>query len=795
MVEVSRATMEQFVQYFGTGLRIVAMHPEGGPHTLCGSIDNAIALNGQGFNLYFTANPATGAGVQGLTSIRYVYTDIDPAEGVDPAQVADTMHAAGATVYGSGRGQVGMLRLSRDHPVGDYQLAQVVNRGLAAHYGGDKQVNSPAHLLKLPGSYAWMSATKLAAGYHHTVTGGLRTVEAPVDLDALLGFFGGAAIAQMDLTHTDHAGPTDLSIAANRAGRVTDAIDMSAIFAQMLKDVADMTTNEVAAKEAIFSTPFVVHGRGTAKGTREEKCERVWRTEWTKALLATEGTRASRAHGRTLWNSLTHVAGAPVRAGWYNDDEEPVRPQHPEAGSTTTTKIPGLLGSLTDYLYHSARHPIWEVALATALTHLAGITGRVYRTPEDASLGMYTMLILPSGVGKSGGATGWGLILRELAAGGVSPHVLGMFEGPGSIVSAAGVHKSLEEQPSAYWILRDGSSLLQAMGSRSTNERFQTLLTAMLDLYASRSHQLIGKTRRSKAEDSTAGSKGPNMALMIDTQPEPFAASLDRELVAKGLISRMLCMRYEGDRPFARRSLPPAPPVQLIADLKALFLLCAESNALGRVTRVPFGEQTAADTLYTLDDKYNVRINKDKLNSGPWTRASLKIEQLATLIAVCRDPHNPAILTSDVEFGRRLVEPDSEHMYSLLSDGGIGQGADVRENRVIQLMRNYSKLTAAQRKDQKVPVLVTEFGFVVPLRYLVKRLSSTTPFLDKAERDTPAEIVEKTLRGLVRAGSLREVPAAEVQQRCMAARPEYKIRNALEQPFYQLTDWSPDFTA
>ena len=100
--------MERFCKYFGEGIRIVAMDPEGGPHTTCSTLEQAVQLNKDGNNIYFTANPATDAGVAGLTSIRFVYTEVDPDGTNNPAQIADSMYEDGLTVWGTGRGQVGL---------------------------------------------------------------------------------------------------------------------------------------------------------------------------------------------------------------------------------------------------------------------------------------------------------------------------------------------------------------------------------------------------------------------------------------------------------------------------------------------------------------------------------------------------------------------------------------------------------------------------------------------------------------------------------------------------------------
>lgn len=786
--------LQQFLDFFGPDIRIVSMHYEGGPQTVCRSIDEIRNANAAQQNIYYSANPATGSGRLGLKSLRFCTIDVDPQPGLDLNAQADLMHSHGLTVYNSGRGRVGLLRLASEQPLSTYERVQEVNRHLNQIYRGDTQVNSPAHLLKLPGTYAWMSAKKV--GYAHAWTGDLRIGRAAVSLESLEKQLNITPPIELNITPKLGFEAEQLKQVLGALLNITAHTDMSAIWMRMLFIAAEFTTDEKIVRDVLFSSPFVTHGEPPSSGypTREAKCEQRWDQEWRRALEQTEGVRRQRAHGRKVWEQVTHINHMPMKPDPEDYDDD-TQVQQSAMEPFKLPRPPGLLGEITDYFEASAQIPIREVALAGAITYLSGLVGRCYRTETDASLGLYTVLIMPSGMGKNAAKRGPTRIEKAiLRTGKFQQTALENYHGQDDFGSAQGMWQMLKAWPSRYCVVEDASDMVAAMGSKGSQANRKAILPALLTAYATDSDSRVGTKWLSKKEDSNDGVIGPNMSMLFDIQPEAFSESLDPTLIAKGLVSRLLCIRYYGKKPFNRETPPPAVPGSIVNQMLHLYQKLAMAMAQypqhGSI-KVPMSVE--ARELYTTFNRAYTTIGNNYDNEGPtavYQRAALKILQLATLCAVLRNPDDPVVIPQDLQFAHTLVDYDARETHRLLTSGSIGQGASVREARIVEVMHKYRDMTEKQRRDEKSPRTLIPYGTLVPSRFLVRRLKNSSAFEDRNK--SPTQVIQETLRFMsMPGGGLRKLEAVDVMEK-LPINVRTRTRG-LEQDFYQMIEWNPLF--
>lgn len=161
------------LSFLSDAIHLVAIHPDGGPPRAQWFGDDraraeawANIQNGEGFNVYFTANKVrpelnkkpTKKDIEG---VRYCFVDIDPP--FDEGEVWAKAHRFGlpSIAIHSGNGLQLLWRVEDGRSV---EQCELINRGLVDAFGGDKGCWNVDRLLRVPGTINHPNATKRAKG-------------------------------------------------------------------------------------------------------------------------------------------------------------------------------------------------------------------------------------------------------------------------------------------------------------------------------------------------------------------------------------------------------------------------------------------------------------------------------------------------------------------------------------------------------------------------------------------------------------------------------------------------------
>jgi hypothetical protein len=408
---------------------------------------------------------------------------------------------------------------------------------------------------------------------------------------------------------------------------------------------------------------------------------------------------------------------------------------------------PGAAGEIARFMHRTSYSPIAEVSITAVLGLLAGVCGRAYRTPTDKDLALYLILVAKSGVGKDHLHEAIPMMLRLSEA----PLAEGFCRAQ-DFVSGEALHKEVLREPGFLYLQGEFGRKLKRM-SNPQDTPMQSFRTTMLNAYGKR--YMEGKSY-SRAEDSLIGVEWPALSFLGETTPGTFLECLTEDMMADGFLSRFLVISYGGDRPMPNRdrSHELAPQtLRLWRDLvdHALRYQLPINAPLGKVVQQ---DEAAAAMLdgFEVTCIHSVNATDQESERQVWSRAHLKAQKVASLLAVADHHLNPTITAAHADWAIALVLRDVEVFQSRYRSGDVGLGDDARVRKLASIIRSY--ITAKKVPDSyKVPPKLHEDG-LVPRAYLQIRTGSLPSFTN--HRQGQSQALESVLRTFVANGYLMD---------------------------------------
>lgn len=767
MVNIQHAT--EFLQWLGH-TNLIAATPNWDDH-FAPPADADIAQwivdqNTSGHNIYFSVNPtkAVGKGKKAdVIEARYVHCDVD-----DPARIEESAALAKehevACVFRSGRGIGILVRLTE--PTTDFDKVELINRKLIVGYGGDKGTHNVDRILKLPGTTAWMSDKKKLAGAvdaetfveYYDQKNGYASVDQMLDMLKHV-----PVVERVKVERITNAVATDeqiiFQLRAESQWEASLAGDHSAQLARMLRVCTKLSTNEAQVREIIEQSPYAQIGPGTSDGksSRLDKIQRVWSSEWPKALMDTE---EHRANAKKAARSAQIARDAKIAT---MAEIEEAQEDLPRAANPSIYQRPvGLLGDMFDYFMEHSVAPNPVFALAGAKTMLAGIIGRQYQV-NGGGIQLYNLVLAQSGSGKQSATSGIRSLEHALKT--TIPQLWDRHSGPTMLASAPGLHTLFTEKPSVYAVLNEYAHTLDALTSRNSSEVTKRLKGTLLDLYtASAPGTIFGATWYSDKMNNKEPVISPAFSFLGDAVAEDFKEILTADSIKDGYIPRHSIYVYDGALPKANRTRRLTPPANLVDVLGKIITHIAMLKAEDRVVSIPiYSEEAAAD----LHDKYSTGMAEKLGNHDPvlplYRRVAHKILQEAALVAWSRwaAGQGPLMISeTDVNLAEALVNHQTQYMVDVLRGGGLGRGGNAREARIMEIAKEWAKSDKLRRLNYRAPKFMLEQHTFIPQRFIVQRAKHLTLFQQDSHR-SPADMVRITLESMVRQGMLDELTAEQ----------------------------------
>lgn len=392
----------------------------------------------------------------------------------------------------------------------------------------------------------------------------------------------------------------------------------------------------------------------------------------------------------------------------------------------------GLMGEIAQFIYQASPRQAPEIAIAAAISLVAGICGRAYNTFTGTGLNMYVLVLAKTGRGKEGAASGIDKLMNIVR---VSVPTATRFLGPGTINSGQALIKHLNQTSNCFVsVLGEFGITIDRISNPFANSADKMLYQALLDLYnKSGFGQSIKASIYSKKEDNVSATESPAVSIFGESTHKLFYGSLNEDMIAAGLLPRFLIIEYNGKREYLNEDCHLVQPsFQLVERVGALVAHCETVMSSGKVVTVP-ADEAATKMLRELDRSSTDSINlaQDDVIAELWNRAHMKVLRLSSLIAVGVNPYNPMVTAEIVQWSIDLVKNDIRTLSSRFEAGEIGKhtGETKQFKEIIRMIVDYHtkdwEYITKYSKEEKM----FKAG-VMPLTYFSKRLSGLAVFND-----------------------------------------------------------------
>jgi hypothetical protein len=327
------------------------------------------------------------------------------------------------------------------------------------------------------------------------------------------------------------------------------------------------------------------------------------------------------------------------------------------------THVPGLVGTITDWIVETSKRPQRGLSLGAAVTLVGTAAGRKVAGPTDSATHLYVLAIAATGAGKDHPLKCIGRILN---ASGMAGHL-----GPSQFMSMSAVNNHLRQQPLTLCAMDEFGAFLKRVNGAKAGNHEQAISGVMRQVWGSSFDQV---TTPAYAQSAGTVIVAPAMSLYGASTAEEFYAAVEGGDVLNGFLNRFLTIPTK-IRP------PQQKPERSVFDIPAEVtdgmvgiyniggpLLGAtshngQSNAPAVV--VPWADPQAQRVWDRFVTDIEARGEQDM---AFMSRTAEMAVRLATIRAIGVSAFKPAITVDDMEWGRDLALWSAERMMEDAAD-------------------------------------------------------------------------------------------------------------------------------
>jgi hypothetical protein len=308
-----------------------------------------------------------------------------------------------------------------------------------------------------------------------------------------------------------------------------------------------------------------------------------------------------------------------------------------------------------------------------------------------------------------------------------------------------------------------GFKLHEMCNERNHNQ--SALRGLLIELYsASGANHSLGSSVYADRQKNLGEVLMPAFSLLCESTPSTFYENLNENLIAQGLVSRLLIVEYCGPRVAAnqnRITIADASLLNALANMSSIWHTLMQSNQVVPV-KWSGDSQELSDIFNELCD---MRIKKEFVRDI-WNRANLNTLKLASQMAVFNCPSNPMIGSDDWVIAQEWVEGSVNNLVGRFEAGEVGpDSSGMRQsNSILRAMRkfNENEWNDVEKYCSESSSLLHRTG-IVPYGYIQRTLVDTASF--RNDEQNPTDAIKRTLRSLTESGIIREVGRDEIKIR------------------------------
>lgn len=327
----------------------------------------------------------------------------------------------------------------------------------------------------------------------------------------------------------------------------------------------------------------------------------------------------------------------------------------------TPQEAGGVLGQISQWAYDTSRRPVPEFSIMAAVAFLSVMFGRRAVGPTGAGLNMYLVGIAGPGFGKEHPLKA----VQTLAVDIQMPFLIG----PGEVTSGSAIEKVVRRRPVFLMPWDEMGVVLQSVTGRGSSSWAQTIRKVLLEVFSKSTSMWTGKEHADPTKDSSAEPIFlPTVSLMGMSTPVTFYKGITEESLTDGFVARLVVVE-PSLRP-ERHSAPPVlvTPVSLLTAIKRCrddfpkvggdIAQASWRDALKRppIYTVPWESAEAEKRWTDIEDWQIAEIDENGASEGIVGRTAEQTIKFATIRAISRNPSEPSVSLSDVEWGHAIVQ-------------------------------------------------------------------------------------------------------------------------------------------
>lgn len=468
------------------------------------------------------------------------------------------------------------------------------------------------------------------------------------------------------------------------------------------------------------------HGKGKNPQHYHEYylLERTFGRAWHAEKLRKKEEEAATEHGADLAR----------RAIYKLLKTEPVLKQE-----KVITFPQGLVGEVASFIYGTAVRPVAEIALAGAITFMAGICGRQFNFNRSA-LNQYVVLVAKTGRGKDAAKVGIDHLISAIRP---QMPAIDQFVGPGRIASGQALAKALATKPCMFSFLPEFGHTFRILTDSRVAPHDRATRQVLLDLYTRGAEgSIMPGSIYSDHEKNAPAVSSPCFSFIGDTTPETYYGAFSNDAIGDGLLPRFLTIDYDGPRVPPNANINMSPEPDMLGRLTSLLTSVLNMQHTFTVTHIARTAQ-ASSALNTFETYCDNRINSENTEVAEiWNRAHLKVIRLAALIAVGRNPFAPEVDIEDVLWAQDVIERDLKNFSDRSKHGQIGGDEKTQIEAITYQVAKYAVMTKEEReKVCNITAPLSAVAEIIPFDFLRRRLHTSTSFKNSV-RGTRIAIAE-----------------------------------------------------
>lgn len=446
---------------------------------------------------------------------------------------------------------------------------------------------------------------------------------------------------------------------------------------------------------------------------------------------------------------------------------------------------PGLVGEVATFILSVSPRPVPQIALAASVGLLSGIMGRAYNV-SGTGLNQYVLMLAMTGVGKDAVSVGISKLMYAVRQ--TVPSAQD-FQGPGELVSSAGLIKWLADKPSVVSILGEFGVKLKEMASPHANAHLSGVERVLLQMYSkSGKGNVFDPMAYSDKDKNTLALASPSLTILAESVPERFYEMLDEAMIASGLLPRFMIYEYTGKREYLRKGTEHVQPsfslVQQMCDLVAQCLTLAHNQNVHNVPMTP-----EAQEMFDKFDRWTtdeINADRNEIKAQLWNRAHLKAMKLAAVISVGINYLNPVITVNEVEYATHEIVKQTRRLLNKFADGEIGAASSSAE---VKQRAEIYKAVARYCSPETTYEQVKKYGGTEEMHqagvildgHIQRRVISMACF--RNDKFGASNAIKRALAYMLQNDELRELPSSQTYERFGSKAKAYIVANP--EPFVE----------